>query len=151
MTRTILTGGVLAALALGLATEARAAERDYFILRDIDRAPDEAVAALRERTEADDDWLYLAEFGLAGDTVTAVKICYVPIAPHLLAADMHIMAMMPCGHLAFYEEDGQTRLSMLDLDFMTALDPDPNLERAADEGNLAFESLLDEVFGAPEA
>lgn len=138
--------GMTAAGALALAAgQASAQDSELFIVRDLAQSPDEAVAAVREYAEAHEDWLYMAEFGLAGGQVTAVKICYAPLGRDLVAAGWHVMAMMPCGHLAFYEEDGQSRLSMLDLEFMTELYPDENLERAVEKGNPAFANLLDET------
>lgn len=135
----MLTAG---ALALSL-TQAAAEEGTPFIVTDLAQSPDDAVAAIRDYTESDDDWLYLAEFGLAGGKVTAVKICYVPLGPDIVAAGWHVMAMMPCGHLAFYEEDGQSRMSRLDLGFLTQLNPDPNLEKAVKKGEPAFAELFE--------
>lgn len=130
------------ALLIG-AGAATAQEKDLLVVRDLSQSPDEAVAAVRDYAEDHDDWLYMAEFGLAGGLVTAVKICYAPLGPDIVAAGLHVMAMMPCGHLAFYEEDGQSRMSMLDLDFLTVLHPDPNLEEAVRNGKPAFDELLD--------
>lgn len=137
-----MTAAGFLALVVG---QAFAQDSELFIIRDLAQSPDEAVAAVREYAEAHEDWLYLAEFGLAGGQVTAVKVCYAPLGKDLVAAGWHVMAMMPCGHLAFYEEDGQSRLSRLDLEFMTELYRDENLERAVEEGNPAFAELLDET------
>jgi len=57
------------------------------------------------------------------------------------------MAMMPCGHLAFYEENGQSKLSMLDMSFMTTLYPHPLLEDAVNTARPAFADMLSEVLG----
>lgn len=136
--------GMIAAGALALsAGQAVGQEGDLFVVRDLTQSPDEAVAAIRDYAEARDEWLYMAEFGLAGGKVTAVKICYAPLGPDIVAAGLHVMAMMPCGHLAFYEEDGQSRMSRLDLGFMTELNPDPNLEEAVKKGKPAFAELLE--------
>jgi hypothetical protein len=123
-----------------------AGEGEHFILHDLDMSIEEAAAAIRSITEAEDDWLFLAEFGLLGGEVIAQKICYAPIAGDIVAAGMHVMAMMPCGHLAYYVEDDQPTLARLDLGFMTTLDPAPSLERAAEEGGLAFEALIARAF-----
>lgn len=129
-----------ALLAAGAAGAAEPGE--HFILHSLDTGIEEAAATIRAITEADDDWLFLAEFGLMGGEVIAQKICYVPIAGDIIAAGLHVMAMMPCGHLAYYVEDGQATLARLDLAFMTTLDPAPSLERAAEAGGLAFETLI---------
>ncbi len=126
---------------------APAAGNDYFILHTLEYPPEEAAAMVRDYAQEKEDWLFLAEFDLAGGAVTAVKICYPAIGPDIVAAGMHTMAMMPCGHLAFYEEDGESKLSMLDPSFMTALYPDPNLDNAVATVRPAFDTLLSEVLG----
>jgi hypothetical protein len=141
--------GIVAAGAFALSAISAMAAQDngMFILHDLEKSPKEAVAAVRKYTETHDDWLFLAEFDLAGGAVTALKVCYLPLGPDIVAAGLHVMAMMPCGHLAFYEEDGQSRLSRLDLSFMTTLNPDKNLKRAVEAGKPAFATLLEETLG----
>ncbi|WP_209427054.1 hypothetical protein [Pararhodobacter sp. SW119] len=140
---------LVTAAAIGLAsTGASAADPgEHFIIHQLDHPPEGAAAMVRSHAEAEDDWLFLAEFGLAGGSVIALKICYPAIGPDVVAAGMHTMAMMPCGHLAFYEEDGQSTLSMLDMSFMTTLDPHPRLENAAATARPAFAEMLSEVLG----
>lgn len=149
MTRFLKTTAMAGILTFGTALPAAAGDSDgdMFHVYTLDQSPEEASAQLRDYTEAEEDWLFLAEFGLAGGKVTALKICYPEIGSDVVAAGMHTMAMMPCGHLAFYEEDGQSKLSMLDLSFMTELYPDPNLENAVATAKPAFTELLSEVLG----
>lgn len=139
--------GTTIPLFFAFAAGAASAERpgEMFILHDLSTSPAEAAAAVRRHVEENADWLFLAEFPLKGGEVLALKICYLPLGGDIFAAGMHVAAMMPCGNLAFYEEDGQARLSMLDLRFMTELNPDPNLERAVERGAPAFEAMLAEV------
>lgn len=130
------------AATLGIAAGSAAAD-EIFITHDLDMARAEAVAAVRDRVESEEDWLFLAEFGLAGGAVTALKVCYLPLGPDIVEAGLHVMAMMPCGHMAFYEtEDGNTQMSMLDLRFMTELSNAPSLESAVEAGTPAFEELV---------
>lgn len=117
------------------------------IVHTLDQSREDAVAAVRDYTESHDDWVHLAEFDLAGGAATAVKVCYLPLGSDIVAAGLQVMAMMPCGHLAFYEKDGETRLSRLDLDFMTTLNPDENLARAVEAGGPAFATMLEETLG----
>jgi hypothetical protein len=131
-----------AALAL-CGTSTPAQETDgYFIVRDLPGGTEAAAAAIRRYVEADDDWLFLAEFPLKGGEIQAMKVCYLPIGADVFAAGLHVGAMMPCGNLAFYEEEGQARLAMLDLDYLTALSSDPNVARAAETAAPAFEEML---------
>lgn len=142
------TSACLAAAALLLTGPAAAAgPGDLFIIHQLDLPPEAAAAEVRRHAENADDWLFLAEFGLAGGSVIALKICYPAIGPDIVAAGMHTFAMMPCGHLAFYEEDGRSMLSMLDMDFMTTLDPHPRLEEAAATARPAFAGMLSDVLG----
>lgn len=140
-----------AALAICAAPALTQETGDYFIVRDLSTGPGEAAASIRQYVEADEDWLFLAEFPLKGGEVQAMKICYLPIGADVFAAGLHVAAMMPCGNLAFYEEDGQARLAMLDLDYLTALSPDPNVARAAETAAPAFEEMLSTALGRDEA
>ena len=130
------------AIALTAAPATAGEPSDLFIIRDLSTGTEEAAEAIRSHVEEHDDWLFLAEFPLKGGEIHAMKICYLPLGADIFAAGLHVAAAMPCGNLAFYEEDGQPRLSMLDLRFLTELQDDPNLERAVETGNPAFEELL---------
>ena len=136
-----------ATVTLLLASPAAAESGKHFIIHELDHPPEEAAAMVRAHTETQEDWLFLAEFALARGSVTALKICYPAIGPDVVAAGMHTMAMMPCGHLAFYDEDGHSTLSMLDMSFMTTLYPHPRLENAATTARAAFADMLSEVLG----
>lgn len=116
---------------------------DMFWVRSTQKSPEQVVAAIKGYVEAK-KWLYLADFKLKGGQVTAVKICYPPIGKDIFAAGMHVAAIMPCGHIAVYDEGG-TKISMLHPNYMTALFPDKNLEKAAREVTPLFEAMLAEV------
>ncbi len=120
---------------------------DNFLIYQLNQPAATAAQLVREYTESQDDWLFLAEIGLLGGDVTALKICYPAIGSDIVAAGLHTMAMMPCGHLAFYEEDGVPTLSMLDLGFMTELYPDPHLENAVETARPAFQRMLADTLG----
>ncbi len=136
-----------AAALLGLTAGTVSAD-EMFEVHEIEMDRAAAVAAVRDKIETEEDWLFLAEFGLAGGKVTALKVCYLPLGPDIVAAGLHVMAMMPCGNLAFYEsDDGDTRVSMLDLGFMTKLSDAPSLENAVETGKPAFAALLSESLG----
>lgn len=139
---------VTAAVVLALGAPLTAAEPDdHFIIRDCEQTRDELASAIREFAENEEDWIFLADFDLAGGDITALKVCYLPLGPDILDAGLHVGAMMPCGHIGLYEENGNTKLSMLHPKFMTTLQPHPSLERAVENAEPAFESLLDHVLG----
>ncbi|KPQ05610.1 MAG: protein of unknown function DUF302 [Rhodobacteraceae bacterium HLUCCA12] len=145
MKHPIMLTGLAAALAL--ATSAASAD-EMFITHQLDMDRAEAVAAIRDHVAAEEDWLFLAEFGLADGAVMALKVCYLPLGPDIVEAGLHVMAMMPCGNMAFYEtDDGGTEMSMLDLAFMSELSDAPSLERAVDTGRPAFAALLSDTLG----
>ncbi len=134
---------LLALLSLG--TETVAGEpTDMFWVRHAAKTPEQVLAAIRGYVEAQ-KWLYLADFKLKGGEVTAVKICYPPIGKDIFSAGMHVAAMMPCGHIAIYIEQGRTTISMLHPKFMTTLLPDENLEKAAHTVTPLFAAMLNEV------
>ncbi|MCA1791778.1 MAG: DUF302 domain-containing protein [Thioalkalivibrio sp.] len=135
----------LVATALVLSGAALAEPDDHFIVRDSEQTREVLVDRIREFVETDDDWIFLAEFGLAGGAITALKVCYLPIGPDIVDAGLHVGAMLPCGHIGLYEEEGTTRLSMLHPKFMTTLQPHPSLERAVERAEPAFEALLESV------
>ena len=135
----------LAATVFALSGAALAEPDDHFVVRDSEQTREAIASTIREFVETDDDWIFLAEFGLAGGAITALKVCYLPIGPDILDAGLHVGAMLPCGHIGLYEEEDTTRLSMLHPKFMTTLQPHPSLERAVERAEPAFETLLDSV------
>jgi len=135
----------LVATVLAVSGTALADPDDHFVVRDSEQTREALAGAIREFVEANDDWVFLAEFGLAGGAITALKVCYLPLGPDILDAGLHVGAMLPCGHIGLYEEEGTTRLSMLHPKFMTTLQPHPSLERAVERAEPAFETLLESV------
>ena len=130
-------------LTLALVPAGAGGPNDMFWVRSTQKSPEQVVAAIKRYVEGK-KWLYLADFKLKGDEVTAVKICYPPIGKYIFSAGMHVAAMMPCGHIAVYDEGG-TKISMLHPSFMTALYPDKNLETAVREVTPLFEAMLAEI------
>lgn len=143
-------------LALMLTAPAFAAEvevevevDDHFIVLESGKTRPDLARSIREYAQTEEDWIFLAEFDLAGGDITALKICYLPIGPDILDAGLHVGAMLPCGHIALYEQEGRTHMSILHPKFMTTLQPHPSLQRAVEKAKPAFESLLEHVLGEP--
>lgn len=132
-------------LCLPIVAEAGAGQpNDMFWLKGTTKTPEQVLATIKSYVEVN-KWLYLADFKIKGGEVTVVKICYPPIGKDIFAAGMHVAAMMPCGHIAIYAESGRTTISMLHPKFMTALNPDKNLEIAVQTVTPLFEAMLSEV------
>lgn len=130
---------------LGLtATASPSKPGDMFWVRKTQSSPEQVVAAVKTYTEAN-KWLYLAEFKIRGGQVTAVKICYPAIAGDLFAAGPHVAAMMPCGNIAVYADQGRTTISMLHPKFMSILAPGERMEKAVREVTPLFEKMLEAV------
>jgi len=134
-----------ATVAMALAGTATAEAPEYFIIHHLDQAPEDAAAMVRQHVETDDAWSFTAESRMMGGAVIGLKICYNDIRRDVAAAGLHSLAMMPCGNLAFYEEDGQSTLSMLDMSYMTTLYPHPSLEIAVEKARPAYAAMLSEV------
>jgi hypothetical protein len=144
--KTLTTTAVLAGfLAASAHLSAGALPDDMIIVRDSGDAPAELATKIRTYTEDHEDWLFLTEFPLKAGEVTILKVCYPPMGRDFFAAGLHVSAMLPCGNMAIYEEEGGTRLALLHPRFMTTLYPDPNVERAVATAEPAFQTLLDAI------
>ena len=117
---------------------------EMFWVRTTQKSPEQVVAAVKTYTEAH-KWLYLAEFKIKGGQVTAVKICYPAIAADIFAAGPHVAAMMPCGNIAVYADQGRTTISMLHPKFMSVLAPHERMDKAVREVTPLFEKMLETV------
>ncbi|WP_019593527.1 DUF302 domain-containing protein [Thioalkalivibrio sp. ALM2T] len=124
---------------------AEAPEHEHFIVKSTEQSREAVLEAIRDYTEASGDWFYLTDIPLRRGALILVKICYIPAAGDIFAAGPHVSALLPCGHLSLYEEDGRTQLSMLHPRFMSTLSPGPEMDRAVEKATPAFEALLDAV------
>lgn len=139
---------LLAAIAAPLAGPAVAeGPGDRFIIHEMDQPPEAAAAQVRSHTENEDDWLLLAACGLPGGGVAALKICYPAIGPDIVAVAMHTFALLPCGHLAYHQEHGQSMPSMLEIDVMTTFELRPRLKDTAATARPAIAWMRSDVPG----
>jgi Domain of unknown function DUF302 len=139
----ILAAAVLTGIGLTVAASPRAPS-EMFWVRKTEKSPEQVVAAVKTYTESN-KWVYLAEFKIRGGQITAVKICYPAIASDIFAAGSHVAAMMPCGNIAVYVEQGQTTISMLHPKFMSILAPHERMDKAVREVTPLFEKMLEAV------
>jgi hypothetical protein len=140
-----LTIAALAALASANAATAEVSK--HFIIHALKQKPQEAATLLRDFIAMDDEWSLNGEFDMAGGAFVGMKVCFNAMRGYVAAAGLHNLAMMPCGNIAFYEEDGQPYLSMLDVGYMTTLSPHPALEEGVALARPAYVAMLSEVFG----
>jgi hypothetical protein len=145
---TIMKTLSIAALAgLAYAPVATAEVSEHFIIHELEQTPQEAATLVRDFIAMSDDWSLNGEFEMMGGAAVGMKICFNEMRRYVAAAGLHNMAMMPCGNIAFYEEDDQSFLTMLDVGYMTALSPHPALEEGVALARPAYAAMFTEVLG----
>ncbi len=145
---TILNALSVAALAgVASAPAATAEVSEHFIIHELEQTPQEAATLVRDFITMNDDWSLNGEFEMMGGAAVGMKICFNEMRRHVAAAGLHNLAMMPCGNIAFYEEDGLSYLSMLDVGYLTTLSPHPELEEGVALARPAYAAMFTEVLG----
>lgn len=79
-----------------------------------------------------------------------MKICCNDMRAYVAATGLHNLALMPCGNIAFSEEDGQSTLSMLDVGYLTTLSPHPSLEEGVALARPAYDKMFADVLGVEQ-
>lgn len=115
-----------------------------FIMRTTTKAPDAVQAAIKAYV-VEKKWLYVNDNKLKAGEVTQVRMCVPDIGKDAWKAGMHVSAMVPCGQIGIYQQDGVTKISMLHPGFMSALYPDPILKKAGEDLLPLLTTMLDEV------
>lgn len=147
MNTILKTLSVAALAALASASAATAEVSEHFIIHQLDQTPQEAATLIRDFIAMNDDWSLNGEFEMMGGAAVGMKICFNAMRGHVVAAGLHNLAMMPCGNIAVYEEDGQSYLSMLDVGYLTTLSPHPELEKGVALARPAYAAMFTEVLG----
>ena len=146
--KTILKTLSVATLAgLALAPIARAEVSEHVIIHELEQSPQEAATLSRDFTAMSESWSLKGDFEMMGGAAVGMKICFNDMRRYVAQAGLHNMALMPCGNIAFCEEDGQTYLSMLDVGYLTTLSPHPALEEGAALARPAYAEMFTEVLG----
>ncbi len=138
-----------AATCVGLAwaPSAMAEPSEHFIIHQLDQPPQEAATLIRDFIAMNDDWSLNGEFEMMGGAAVGMKICFNAMRRYVGAAGLHNLALMPCGNIAFFQEDGQAYLSMLDVGYITTLSPHPSLEEGVALARPAYAEMFTEVPG----
>ncbi|WP_292294062.1 hypothetical protein [Marivita sp.] len=146
--KTFLKTLSVAALAgLASAPVATAEVSEHFIIHALEQTPQEAATLIRDFVAMNDDWSLNGEFEMMGGAAVGMKICFNAMRGYVAAAGLHNLAMMPCGNIALYEENGQSFLSMLDVGYLTTLSPNPELEEGVALARPAYAEMFTEVLG----
>ena len=147
MNKILRTLSAAALAGLASAPFATAEVSRHFIIHALAQTPQEAATLIRDFVAMNDDWSLNGEFEMMGGAAVGMKICFNAMRGHVAAAGLHNLAMMPCGNIAFYEEDGQSYLSMLDVGYLTTLSPHPELEKGVVLARPAYAAMFAEVLG----
>ncbi len=147
MTTILKTLSVATLAGLASVPAATAEVSEHFIIHELDQTPQEAATLLRDFIAMSDDWSLNGEFEMMGGAAVGMKICFNDMRAYVAAAGLHNLAMMPCGNIAFYEEDGQSTLSMLDVGYLTTLSPHPSLEEGVALARPAYDKMFADVLG----
>lgn len=145
---TILKTLSAAALAGLISAPAATAEvSEHFIIHRLEQTPQEAAILIRDFIAMNDDWSLNGDFEMMGGAAVGMKICFNAMRGYVGAAGLHNLALMPCGNIAFYEEEGQSYLSMLDVGYITSLSPHPSLEEGVALARPAYAEMFAQVLG----
>ncbi|WGH77868.1 hypothetical protein [Jannaschia ovalis] len=147
MNTILKTLSVAAISGLASAHAATAEVSEHFIIHELRQTPQEAATLIRDFIAMSDDWSLNGEFEMMGGAAVGMKICFNAMRGYVAQAGLHNLAMMPCGNIAFYEEEGQSYLTMLDVGYMTTLSPHPALEEGVTLARPAYAGMFSEVLG----
>ena len=145
---TVLKTLSAAALAGLISSSSATAEvSEHFIIHTLEQTPQEAATLIRDFIAMSDDWSMNGDFEMMGGAAVGMKICLNAMRGYVGAAGLHNLALMPCGNIAFYEENGQSYLSMLDVGYITTLSPHPALEEGVALARPAYAEMFRDVLG----
>ncbi len=74
-----------------------------------------------------------------------IKICLPAVGKEVWPLGLYLSAMLPCGNLGVYRNDGATEVSLLDPHDMELLHPDPAVAEASTIAATALTEMLDTV------
>jgi hypothetical protein len=121
-----------------------AARDDMFVTRSSAKSPADLHQAIRNYVQQK-NWQYIGDNKIKGGQVTQVRICDPKAASDIWSAGMKVSAMLPCGHMSVYQEDGVTKVTLLSPRFLARLDPHPAVKKLAEDVSDPFTAMLDEV------
>jgi hypothetical protein len=126
-------------LAVILSTPATfaAGPSEMILVRSTSKSVDEVVKAIEAYSDKH-DWFFLGADKLLGGKITLVKTCIPEVGPLVWTQDMKYTAMLPCGNISLYTQQGKTEIAVLSGQYMHTLVPTAEMKKASD----ALEPLL---------
>jgi len=130
---------LLAWITLMLASPATlaAGPSEMIMVRTTPRSVDEVVKAIEAYSDQH-DWFFMGADKLLGGKITLVKACIPEVGPLVWSQDLKYTAMLPCGNISLYTQQGKTVIAVLSGQYMHTLVPTPEMKKASD----ALEPLL---------
>ena len=132
------------AVALASAATVAAGPSEMIMTRTTAKSADEVVKAIEAYSDKH-DWFFLGADRLLGGKITLVKTCIPEVGPLVWSQDMKYTAMLPCGNVSIYINQGKTEVSVLRGRYMHALVPTPEMKKASDALEPLLVDLLDTI------
>ncbi len=130
----------------GLSFLCMAQTTDLILIRTSAKSPTEVVDAIKSHAEAK-KWLYMGANSLKPKQgeVTIVKVCIPQVGGMMFSIGLHLSAVLPCGNVGVYLNQGKTEVSMLHPRYMQILHPHSEVEKAVGVATPLLLEMLDAV------
>ncbi|HCU54187.1 MAG TPA: hypothetical protein DIC36_07920 [Gammaproteobacteria bacterium] len=113
---------------------------EMILVRSTSKSIDEVVKSIEAYSDKH-DWFFLGADKLLGGKITLVKTCIPEVGPLVWTQDMKYTAMLPCGNISLYTQQGKTEIAVLSGQYMHTLVPTAEMKKASD----ALQPLLIEL------
>lgn len=119
---------------------------DLILVRTSAKSPAEVVDAIKVHSDAK-KWVYMGANSVKPKQgeVTMVKVCIPQIGAIIWPLGLHLSALLPCGNVGVYLNQGKTEVSMLHPRYMQLLNPHPEVDRAVAVATPLLLEMLDAV------
>jgi hypothetical protein len=119
---------------------------DMIWIRTTDKTPDQVVDGIKAYIQQK-KWI---SFGVTTITppqgrLSIVKFCIPLVGRQLYALSLQLAALLPCGNLGVYMNQGKTEVSMLNPNYMPTLYPNAATQKAASDATPLMKDMLDTV------
>jgi hypothetical protein len=119
---------------------------DLILVRTTAKSPAEVIDAVKAYSEAN-KWVYMGSSTVRPKQgeVTMVKFCIPQVGQILWPLGLQLSALLPCGNVGVYQNQGKTEISMLHPRYLQILYPNPEVDRAVAVATPLLLELLDTV------